>query len=447
MDMENGKTYQIDLTDLLLDPENPRHDIIDNQPEILEVMAKDPKTHKLARDVASHGLNPLEKVLVMGKGKRFLVLEGNRRTSALKLLNEPDLVPSAANKYRTIQAEFDFEVPDKVECVYVSDRDIADHWLRIKHGGQLGGVGTVDWNAELFAIYNQRRGVEGESSLSLQLLDYATEKEFIDVDDRGKFPITTLNRLVNDAEVRKLLKLEKSEEGMTFGIQKEEVDKLLQRIVKDVATKKIKARSWYEQTDRLKYIKNIAQECSADLDNTVNDPYRLNSGASKSSKKPTRSRKKETPDSLDRGRLIPAHFTVKIAKSRERINTIYVELKLRLNIKTSTNAVSVLYRVFMELGADAYMDSCKIPATKRGGRELSLRSKLEKVVKHMEDNSWIEKKHASAAKRAISSESNIMSVDTFNAYVHSEASHPNARDLNTTWNNMSGFFAVLLERI
>src|SRR5437870_173073 len=86
----------IGIASLLLDAENPRHDVVASQREALLAIVAEQKSKlaALAEDIAEHGLSPLDRILVIkaGRGSRnYTVVEGNRRIAALKLLHNPDL--------------------------------------------------------------------------------------------------------------------------------------------------------------------------------------------------------------------------------------------------------------------------------------------------------------------------------------------------------------------
>src|SRR5437868_3974152 len=90
------------LIDLLLDGENPRlPEPNKGQRAVLQELAahQGKKLLALAKDIEKHGLNPSDLPIVMpvggGDAKTFCVLEGNRRLTALKALDNPDSVASA----------------------------------------------------------------------------------------------------------------------------------------------------------------------------------------------------------------------------------------------------------------------------------------------------------------------------------------------------------------
>ena len=87
----------IPLDKIKLDQENVRfgNDVAQNQREAIKLMLSAPEDAKkllrLAEHIAEHGLDPTELQLVTPDDDgNFIVLEGNRRLTALKLLQRPD---------------------------------------------------------------------------------------------------------------------------------------------------------------------------------------------------------------------------------------------------------------------------------------------------------------------------------------------------------------------
>lgn len=91
----------LDLTQLMVDPENPRMEIQSNSREALRELFRSDRTGmlELARDISERGrISPLEKIGVFESTKhrkRYIVAEGNRRIAALMALNSPDILQGA----------------------------------------------------------------------------------------------------------------------------------------------------------------------------------------------------------------------------------------------------------------------------------------------------------------------------------------------------------------
>ena len=86
-----------------------------------------------------------------------------------------------------------------MKSIVYADRKAADPWIVLKHRGINEGVGLVPWSGQVSAEYDRRRG---KTSVALQLIEFS--EKYVSLDpktkakiDAGKFPVTTLNRLVN----------------------------------------------------------------------------------------------------------------------------------------------------------------------------------------------------------------------------------------------------------
>ena len=88
-------------SNLLVDAENPRlKDANQGQRDALRAVASDQKRKLLvlAKDIVEHGMNPSDLPIVMPHKTdrtKYIVLEGNRRLSALKSLENPDTLVGA----------------------------------------------------------------------------------------------------------------------------------------------------------------------------------------------------------------------------------------------------------------------------------------------------------------------------------------------------------------
>lgn len=98
MPIKEIQEIDVKVVNLLLDVNNPRFETQSNQREAISKMIDDqgPKLVNLANSIAEYGLNPSEMPMViraMRKG-HYVVVEGNRRVAAIKLLSSTNLVDS-----------------------------------------------------------------------------------------------------------------------------------------------------------------------------------------------------------------------------------------------------------------------------------------------------------------------------------------------------------------
>jgi len=90
---------QLKIDQILLDEDNPRITSVESQRDALVKIIIDQgyKLVVLSKDMLSHGLSPIELILVtkskIREGK-YVALEGNRRIATLKILNNPQVLHS-----------------------------------------------------------------------------------------------------------------------------------------------------------------------------------------------------------------------------------------------------------------------------------------------------------------------------------------------------------------
>ena len=88
------KNLKID--ELLLDLINPRTRKVESQRDALQGVINNQKLRlaALAEDIAEHGLNPADRLLVMHQRNPngYVTLEGNRRVATLQILKNPSVL-------------------------------------------------------------------------------------------------------------------------------------------------------------------------------------------------------------------------------------------------------------------------------------------------------------------------------------------------------------------
>jgi hypothetical protein len=205
----------IKVTEINLDQENPRFPPVNSQREAINAMLADQgdKLIKLALDIYQNGLNPSVKLILFKDGKQFVDGDGNRRLTALKILETPSLADSFPKIRKGIDAilKRSGEVPTEVGCVIFQDRASARHWITVNHGGEQEGRGQINWNAE------QKDRFERKPSIGLEALDLLTHKGLITSDDKSQVNKSTLDRLLSYKEVKTDLSITKKGDHFNFG--------------------------------------------------------------------------------------------------------------------------------------------------------------------------------------------------------------------------------------
>lgn len=162
------KDFKIELLnvkDLDFDPQNPRFSRyfdLEQQPEaeVVERMVKAENVQELMGSIGEQGYFGGEPLLVAHSGHKKIVVEGNRRLAALKLLLGYIAPKSALPSIDAIRAEAK-PAPTEVECIVFDDRKDILRYLGYRHI-----TGAKKWDSLSKARYLKQLRDEFYSGLS-----------------------------------------------------------------------------------------------------------------------------------------------------------------------------------------------------------------------------------------------------------------------------------------
>ena len=132
------------------------------QDEILSYLALKTNIAGLMVSIGENDFFQGEAVVVMPeKTGRFTVLEGNRRLTALKLLNHPDLIPSDATSLRGV-VDAAKHKPDQLPAYLVEKREDALRYLGFRHISGVQRWGSLAKARYLDMMFVSRQGLPSE---------------------------------------------------------------------------------------------------------------------------------------------------------------------------------------------------------------------------------------------------------------------------------------------
>lgn len=427
----------VPIADLLLDEENPRLATPNQgQRETIRAMAtfQGSRLQALATDIVHHGLDPSDLFIVMEiENKRYVVLDGNRRATALKALENPEIVKDAVSRgvlrvLKRLSSEYDSDTNETVLCTVVNDRAEADHWIELKHTGYQDGVGPLRWGPDEGARFRARTG--GTLDAETQALNFLQERGDINPEFRRKVPTTTFRRLLRTPGVREKLGLDWKDNILMVTGEESAVAKALLHVAKDLSQGRITVRDLDRKADRLRYAESLPPEIVV---------ARSITQAGKQADKTTeRQSSTATTKQRTRDRLIPGTAALNVIDTR--IRDIENELK-RLSLQQYPNAVSVLFRVFLELSADAYLEAAAWPSVTESS---SLGAKLQAVTKDLVAKKKLTSQQAKVVRRASQRDSYLgPSITGMNQYVHNKHLFPGPGDLRADWDSLQPWFKAV----
>lgn len=481
--MSKVEYKSINITNLLLNPTNPRHNPVEHQIECIEAIVADQKDKliALAQHIIEYGMNPIDFILVKPEGKQWVVREGNRRVTTLKLLNEPELTPKQFPKIKKAFTELnkviDKSILKNIPCAILTNEDKINEWVRLKHTGQNEGAGTVGWDGLQTSRYKGM--IEGKPDARIAFLDYLNSLPSLPPDLGAKIyniKKTNFDRLMGDPDVRNFLGI-KVKDGQ-FYTDNNVIGNALLLVLKDLASGKLSVGRIYHKEDREEYIKKLKGKLEEnksevnspdnedkkettrndssktdEIDNTkievspppnvepdtvddVNDKElddeNVDDEQDSNDNKSKTKQKRPSSYPINRKTLVPSHH--KLTISQPRLLKIFNELK-SLNIEDHPNAISVLFRAFIEMSADQYIEDKKM-TTGKLNVDSKLGVKIDAITMYMIDNGILTEHQLRAIRQMTSSPSQTQSIKTFHSYVHNKNVTPSSTDLKSAWDDV-----------
>ncbi|WP_188516590.1 hypothetical protein [Alsobacter metallidurans] len=148
--------------ELSLDRANPRFGLAhaDTEAEALEILAETANLKELWDSIAERGYESFEPLVAMNEGGRLVVLEGNRRLAAVKLLLNPELLNKEAARRRIPRLPADkLATCQQLSVITVGSRDDAAGYIGFKHVN-----GPARWSS----LAKAKFGVDFYESMSQQ---------------------------------------------------------------------------------------------------------------------------------------------------------------------------------------------------------------------------------------------------------------------------------------
>jgi hypothetical protein len=444
------KEKEIRITDLQLDTGNYRTGKQDDQRDAIRALIEEQKYKlvRLAQDIIENGLSPLETVMVTavpGEKSRYTVVEGNRRVAAIKLVTQPDLAADTTwhNAFKRLHKLLPGQVPKKIGCKVAENKEEAFPWIQRRHDTGLKGAGLEPWST--IATY-RAHAAQGRSAPEFDALEFVLTHGQLDPDVQERvtgqdFPITNLKRLIDSAYISEQLELDRGDPYLTTTANKKWMLTVLREFVTTVSReeydgKKFSVKDIYDAADQKRFFNKVAAKHPKPARKTKRWTINADTTLGETERAPLRKKKLHRP-TLERKKLIPKNTNVRPPMGRA--NDIFHELS-RLEVENYRNAVSVLFRVFLEFSVEAYVDRRSVTGVTSADK---LSKKLQTVAKHMEDNGIMTKKELLAVNKAAADPNSLFSTVTLNAYVHNVNFYPSSSELKTTWDNLEPFIEKL----
>lgn len=428
----SNPSIKMNVSDILLNTNNHRYipGTLHNQQECIKAVLSDNKARiiVLAEDIAKYGLSFDPIIVFKLDDNSWTVLEGNRRVTALKLLNDPSLCADSRDKERLekIKSEHLSTIPKAIDVIAATDKAAVDRYISRRHTGYNNGLGIADWGTQ-----GKERYLEGHDGKLKYPLSYEVIM-VLGIHNKSNFPVSTLERVLKTKGVIDALGLTKAGNGQLQGVSASHP--VLSKIVDDLDKGSVNVSSLKNKNDIFNYLDNIGLKINSikKLEKHVDKPVKVAQTIS------ARADYMTGPSSKRNNLIFAGKKDNFVPKEKNmKAHDMYNEL-CTINVNKFPISVALTFRAFIEISVRYYAQENHIfldkKTTSADGKVRSEQKKLagiiEDVCKKMKEGGLI----SGDDKAGIINIGNKgVSTSDFNGYAHDKYALPSSELLNNTW--------------
>jgi hypothetical protein len=382
IDYSAWETFEYTLSSLNLDLNNPRikyRGVPLNQTQIMKFLIENEKVYELAKKISEEGYFVGEEPIISIENNKKIVLEGNRRTSALKLLQDPKKYLSNAKANTLLQniLKNNFPVDKKLRCYIAPNRLLANPIIYERHNGatlqkwktgnQYAFVAEMYYEdglviEDICDVLNESRAKILKPlkayNLFLEGQEVLEKEEGIKV-DIADFEFTNLERFYSYEEARKLIGIDFDNENgeLIINLPREEFENRLIEVFKILIDSERFSRDFNKDDDKKQFVEKLKQNPNFDFKITNEESTTESKSTTKKinledeKKKTTTRRKKRSKKKFYENVIIPREK--EIIFDNEKLDTLFFELK-HLPIDR-IYSFSLLLRTYLEQSLYFYL--------------------------------------------------------------------------------------------
>ena len=452
---------ELSIDELLLDQENPRLGKTASQNETLEAIIRLNESHfrNLMISIKDEGLDPGDNLYVIDShdDNDFIVLEGNRRLSALIILNNPDRLKvldvsdSLRKSLSRVSKGFERQSVEPIRCVWFPNRSDAQPWIYRRHTNTAGGEGRIPWGPLDIKRFTGDRFV-------LDMIEFVGRNaDFSDEDWSATQSIiesnksSNLERFFDSKACRQHLRLASTkiddEVVPTLGTEPKWALKVLRRIIEDVRDGVIDSRTYNKASDISAYFDELPSTLQPPKKKPAKPQVISNitfRSAKKTENQVDQKSEKANRSKLPRRRktLAPKRHPFQFPDSTKG-QQLLREAGLIDADKLPISAAFTL-RAFIELAVHDYMKSHDLPFSEKtkGGKsqEIDLSTRTERVVQHIVASKLATNNDFRGFRNSIMTKTSHCSIQSLSGFVHNKWQVPIADALRSGWDSSVPLF-------
>ena len=423
---------ELQVRDLLVNQANDRHGEVGSEDLAIAELFRlhDVQMRNLAADIVEVG-SVYDPPLVMPSDNRFVVFDGNRRITCLKLLLDPQRAPTAelrAHFTRLVEGARD-PIPTCLTCQVENDRNLIDAILYRRHTGSQKGVGQLGWNDRAKLNFVERTGQGGGMNVAAEVERLLSEAERL---PEGNIPWSTLTRLLSSEEFRNRAGISTAGRRFSLTHDHEAVLDALHHITTDLATQKVTLGNLWNNAGKRAYLNRLQEDGVLPSENERLAAPAEPNGAPRHPRRNPRPRPPQTT-------FVPNDAPhIQWVADQQRIRAVWEELKT-LQLASHPNAVSALMRILLELSVESYIAEHRLNAPDNLSRRVGA------VARHLHDQQVIDQAYFDELERLRQADQ-LISVASMQRYIHSPDFGPMEHELRTYWMRLGRFLVAALNR-
>lgn len=444
---------ELSVDELLLDEDNPRLGSVDSQSAALEAIIKLNEDHfrNLMLSIKNNGLDPGDNLYVVKEsdGDDYVVLEGNRRLSALMVLTNHSVLDGTevqdTVKKSLVRAAAGFERHkiEPIRCVRFEQRDDANEWIYRRHTGMADGEGRIQWGPLEIQRFSGDRSILDVIDFvgrNADLSDEEWESTKTVIESRKS---SNLARLLESSAGRKHLGISvaKESDGKTpmLGSEPKWALKVLRRIIDDVRDGIVDSRDLNKSSDIEGYFQKLPKELQPQKGTPLQPRPFKDINVKKKHTAAAAAKVQKTPKTKSapkpRTTLAPKRHLFHSPSSAKG------EALLReagdLDASRFTISAAFVLRSFVELAINDYMEVNKIPKQEKNLKgnmvELDLSQKADKVLKAIVATDSSKNADLRGFRNNVITKTSPTSIQSLNGFIHNKFQIPTADALRAGW--------------
>ena len=392
------------------------------------------------------GLDPGDNLYVIrteDEPDEYVVLEGNRRLSALKVLSNPDVLAGtelADSETKTLArtaAGFDRTEVEPIRCVRFNDRDEANEWIYRRHTGVAGGEGRITWKPLDIQRFSNDYTTLDVIEFVGRNAGYSKEEWENAYAAVGGGKSTNLTRLLESAAGRQHLGMsvvtEAGRRTPMLGSEPKWALAVLRRIVDDILSGDVNSRQLNRAPDIEKYFAELPSELQPSEEFATENPKAFRdislTGSLQIPPRKPPAKKKTAP--RKRRTLAPKTHPFEM-KNSTKLGMLVGEAS-SLNIERFPLSAAFVLRAVVELAVNDYMKANHLPLGPSGGPEIDLTKKAALVVKDLRSKNTVSSADLRPFQSRILTRTSACSIQSLNGFIHNRYHLPSADDLRAGW--------------